>query len=97
MDETRSGLHGLATNDAQADWSADTIADQILRNLNGSVTRETILRIVKQVAPRYADARIRTFVPILIQRDVMNELFAVQETLARPGVEIRQVHQPERS
>ena len=97
MDETRLELDVAATNDARADWTVDTIADRIFRGCNGSVTRETLLQIVKQVAPRYEDARIQTFVPIFIQRDVMNELFTMQETVAPPGVGIEEVHQSERT
>lgn len=97
MDESKLKAGGVTTNDAHTDWAVDMIADQIIRSLDGSVTRETILQIIKQVAPRYEDARIQTFVPVLIQRDVMNELFTLQETLAPPGVGTKVVHQSGRT
>lgn len=97
MDETRLKSGAVATNGARADWTVDTIADQIFRILKGSVTRETILQIVNQVAPRYEDARIQIFVPILIQRDVMDELFVMQKTQTSTGIGIGAVHPSERA
>lgn len=82
MDKFKPAPDGVTTNDARADWTVDTIADQISRSLNGSVAREAFVQIIKQVAPRYEDARIQIFVPILIQRDVMNELLTRRKTLA---------------
>jgi ribosomal protein L12E/L44/L45/RPP1/RPP2 len=97
MDETRLKPGALTTSGARADWTVDTIADQIFRILKGSVTRETILQIVNQVAPRYEDARIQIFVPILIQRDVIDELFTLQATPAPPGMGVKAVHPSERA
>lgn len=97
MDESDSMLECMATDDTQAEWDVEMIAERISRSLDGSVSRKKIRTIVEEVMPRYEDARIQTFVPILIQRDVMNELFAKHEPTAAPGVGMRGDQQPQQT
>ncbi len=62
----------------QADWNVDTIAEQIFVDLNGSVTRSAIQEVLKEVVPKYVNARIQTFVPIFIRQETEKRLRAMQ-------------------
>ena len=57
-----------------APWDVDQMIEQIWRELSGKVSRETIQQVVSDVAPRYQDAQILTYVPIFIRRDAFSEL-----------------------
>ena len=74
--ELKSGMTGVGKN--QADWDIDIIAEQILTELNGAVTRSTIQEVLTEVVPKYENARIKTFVPIFIRREAVNQLRAKQ-------------------
>ena len=69
---------------SQGDWDVDTIAEQIFGDLNGAVARSTIQEVIKDVIPKYEGARIQTFVPIFIRRDVVDQLRAMQALFAAP-------------
>ena len=75
-----------ASNDVvdqkQTDLDVDTIAEQIWSDLNGAATRSVIQETLKEVVPRYKNARIQTFVPIFIRRDAVERLQTFQESNA---------------
>lgn len=92
MDKSELESGNFASNNERMDWDVDSIADQIFKKLNGSVARKTILDIIKEDIPNYEDARIQTYVPILIQRDVINILLSMDETFNSPAEGIEGVH-----
>jgi hypothetical protein len=57
-----------------APWDLDQVIEQIWRELSGKVSRDTIQQVVSDVAPRYQDAQILTYVPIFIRQDALSKL-----------------------
>jgi hypothetical protein len=62
----------------QADWDVDTVVEQIWKDLNGAVARSEIQDVLEEVVTSYEKARIITFVPIFIRRDVVQRLRILQ-------------------
>jgi hypothetical protein len=52
----------------------EAIIEQILKDLGGTASRSKIRRCVIEIAPRYADARIFTYVPIFMRKEVRRRL-----------------------
>jgi len=52
----------------------ETIIEQIFGDLGGIASRSDIAEALKEVAPSYKDARIKTFVPIFLRRDAIQRL-----------------------
>ena len=52
----------------------EAIIEQIWTDLRGTASRSEIKRIVIEVAPRYADARIFTYIPIFMGKEVRRRL-----------------------
>lgn len=52
----------------------EAIIEQIWSDLGGRASRSDIRRVVIEVAPKYADARILTYVPIFLGREVRRRL-----------------------
>jgi hypothetical protein len=48
--------------------------EQIWKDLGGTASRSDIRSVVIEVAPRYADARIFTYVPIFMRKEVRRRL-----------------------
>ena len=48
----------------------EAIIEQIWKDLAGTASRSDIRSVVIEVAPRYADARIYTYVPIFMRKEV---------------------------
>jgi len=48
----------------------EVIIEQIWKDLGGTASRADIRSLVIDVAPRYADARIFTYVPIFMRKEV---------------------------
>jgi hypothetical protein len=84
MSDCRSKLVNCADNKTQVDWDEDSITEQIWSDLKGVVTHLTIQEVLKEVIPRYEEARIQTFVPIFIRRDAVDRLRSMQTPLASP-------------
>lgn len=61
-----------ADENSQIDLEA--IIEQIWSALGGRASRSDIRRVVIEVAPKYADARILTYVPIFLGREVRRRL-----------------------
>ena len=67
----------LMENDQAAgssNWDKETIIEQIWRDLGGVTTHEEIRKALMEVAPAYENARVKTFVPIFLRRDVLQRL-----------------------
>jgi hypothetical protein len=72
----------------QTDWNVNAIVEQVFGDLHGTVTRSTIQEVLKDVVHNYEGARIQTYVPIFIRRDVVNQLKSMQAPFASPGMVI---------
>ena len=73
---------------SQGNWNVDTIANQIFRDLNGTMTLSTIHEVLKDVIPKYESARIQIYVPIFIRRDAVNQLLSMPATFVSPDMVI---------
>ena len=60
--------------DGKFQLDQEAIVDQIWNDLEGTTSRTDIRSVVIEVAPRYADARILTYVPIFIGKEVRRRL-----------------------
>lgn len=69
------------------DWDIDDIIEQILTEFNGTVTRSTVLEVLKEIVPIYENARVRTFVPIFIRQDAINRL----RSMPSPGADLKEI------
>jgi hypothetical protein len=58
------------------DWNERAIVEQIWNDLQGTVERSTIRQVLKQVIPRFQNARIETYVPIFLRRVTIERLRA---------------------
>jgi len=61
-----------AGKNSQIDQEA--IIEKIWFDLGGTASRSDIRRVLEEVSPKYADARILTYVPIFLSRDVRRQL-----------------------
>jgi hypothetical protein len=52
----------------------EAIVEQIWNDLRGQASRSDIRRVLIEVAPKYEDALIKTYVPIFLCRDVRERL-----------------------
>ena len=57
-----------------ASMDLEAIIEQIWKDLEGTASRSDIRSVVIEVAPRYADARIFTYVPIFIGKEARRQL-----------------------
>ena len=52
----------------------EAIIEQIWNDLGGTASRSDVRSVVIEVAPRYAEARFFTYVPILMGKEVRSRL-----------------------
>ena len=52
----------------------EAIIEQIWKDLGGIASRSDVRSVVIEIAPRYADARFFTYVPILMGKEVRSRL-----------------------
>jgi len=77
--------------DSSIDFEA--IIEQIWKDLAGTASRSDIRGVVIEVASRYTDARIYTYVPIFMRKEVRRRLlgnvwsFQIAETSTYPKTE----------
>ncbi len=74
---TKEGEPRLAENGriaGSSQWDTETIVEQIWRDLGGVTPRAEIRNALSEVAPVYENARVKTFVPIFLRRDVLQRL-----------------------
>ena len=57
-----------------SDWDIETMIDQVWRQLQGSVSRAAIQAVILEIIPRYENARVTTYVPILVHREAVDTL-----------------------
>ena len=65
----------------------EAITEQIWGDLEGKTSRADIRRVLAEIAPAYSDARVKTYVPIFLRRDVVrrlqSEITHIRRTTAR--------------
>ena len=69
----------------------EALIEQIFEDLQGTIKRSTIERELGEVIPVFASARIRTYVPIFVRRNVVRRLQA-----AAPAGPLKQQYEPTR-
>lgn len=52
----------------------DLLIEKLWHDLDGQLSREVIVMVVKGVADRFRDVSVRAFVPIFIRRQALEEL-----------------------
>ena len=67
--------HGTLTTDG-LDWDVETVIEQVWQDLQGEVNRSAILQVLLKIIPKYENARITTYVPLLVRRETVDELHA---------------------
>jgi hypothetical protein len=71
----RSGTSAVtSTNTEATNFVSDEFIQDIWVNLAGQVTREHIYEVATEVASEYKDAKVTTFLPILIRRQTLERL-----------------------
>jgi hypothetical protein len=53
---------------SDVDAALEDVARRLAASLNGGLPAETVGRIVEETAAQWRDARVRSFVPILVER-----------------------------
>ncbi len=61
-------------DDGNNRWDAENLIEQIWHDLGGTTPRCQIRSVFMEVAPSYEDARIMTYVPILLRAKVLRRL-----------------------
>ena len=90
MADSELKLRNDSENKNNTDWNIDKIANEILSDLNGSVTLSVIQETLEQVIPRYESARIQTYVPIFIRREAVKRMQIMQASFTASEMEINQ-------
>ena len=60
--------------DDTLDWDQERTIEQIWKALDGKVARSAIEQVISEIALKYVGARIKTFIPILIQKEAVARL-----------------------
>jgi hypothetical protein len=55
-------------------YADKALIESIWKALDGRVDREQITQAILEAAARYQNARVKTFIPIFIRRDVLQRL-----------------------
>ena len=71
-----------------SDWDIETMIDQVWHHLQGQVSRAAIQAVMLEIIPRYENARVTTYVPILVYREAVDTL-RTRLAEARPDRPIR--------
>ena len=60
--------------DGSFQWNYEQLVDQIWRDMGGAASRSQIRKVLIKSAPVYENVRVKTFVPILLRRDILRQL-----------------------
>ena len=60
--------------DENSSIDLEPIIEQIWKDLGGTASRSDVRSVAIEVAPRYADARILTYIPIFMAKEVRSRL-----------------------
>ena len=86
-DEQVKQAHGTPVK-KDTDWDIETMIDQVWHQLQGKVSRAAIQSVILEIIPRYENARVTTYVPILVYREAVDTLRARLDE-ARPDRPVR--------
>jgi len=59
-----------------SEWDVEVMIEQVWRQFQGRVNRSDILQVLLEILPKYEDARVTLYVPILVHREVVAALRA---------------------
>ena len=65
-------------NAKTASWNKEIVIDQIWKEFYGIATRSAIEQVISNIALKYEDARIKTYIPIFVHREAVKRLRAEQ-------------------
>ena len=67
--------HGAPASE-DPDWEVETVIEQVWQELQGEVNRAVILQVLLKIMPKYENARVTTYVPLLVHREAVDVLRA---------------------
>jgi biotin-(acetyl-CoA carboxylase) ligase len=67
--------HAALANDGP-EWEIEAMLEEVWHQLRGRVRRTDILQVLLEILPRYADARVTLYLPILVHREAVEVLQA---------------------
>jgi hypothetical protein len=76
MNGSKPGNGNGAIACSNRDWDVETLIEQIWNDLEGTVTRSTVRRVLTTVTPKYENARIQSYVPIFLRKETVERLHA---------------------
>ena len=74
MEEVGPQLAENVLVDGSSQLNTEQFIEQIWRDLGGATSQSHIRRVLIEVAPAYDNVRVKTYVPILLRRDVLQRL-----------------------
>lgn len=76
MEVTLSPINDITAEEDVLALVDEQLVEEIWRDLEGRVTRETIFQVAIEVATRFRAVAVTTFVPIFIRRQTSEQLKA---------------------
>ena len=76
MEVTLSPINDITAEEDVLALVDEQLVEEIWRDLEGRVTRETIFQVAIEVATRFQAVAVTTFVPIFIRRQTSEQLKA---------------------
>ena len=67
--------HAAPAND-DPEWEIEDMIERVWHQLHGRVNRTDILQVLLEILPKYEDARVKLYVPILVHRKAVDVLYA---------------------
>jgi len=74
-----------AIDSADGKWDVEAFVEPIWIDLGGMVSRSAIRQVLTEIIPRYENARVQTFVPIFVRKEVVQRLRSGQAGFASEG------------
>ena len=74
LDEEHFNLASIESKSDQENWDLEALVEQICNEMAGGVNRTFVEQIVKEMANRYRNVRVKAFVPIFVKRDAVDLL-----------------------
>ena len=69
------------------EWEIEAMIEEVWHRLEGRVNRTEILQVLLGILPKYEDARVTLYLPILVHREVV----AVLRALLDEGVRVKPI------
>ena len=68
-------MENLSTAD-RTDWDIESMVEQLYCELDGVVSRSTVEQTITTLFANYENARVKSFVPVIVRRQAKNMLHA---------------------